>query len=381
MQTDVREHRRAAALRALAVGEGHVLKVDGAVRDLLHGVRRGDDVRLLAEHLLDALRRGDGLAEHDEDHGDHHQAHEDVHDIGKQAGELAGGQARAAHDHLRAEPADEQDARIHAAHHDRHVQGDDLLRGDGVFVQVLRRALELAVLVILAYKGLHHADGADVLLDRAVDHIILAEHLLEVAHGHGNQDEQRHAQHQHHAQEDHGEPGVDGQRHHQRDDERHRRARAHHQDHLEGVLHVGHVRGQARDQAGGGEFVDVGKGKALDVFKHRLAQVAGEARARPRAELVGLHAKAHGQQRHGGHQQADFYDVRHVARGDAVVDDRRGHVRDQNLQDHAADGAQRGEQRVAPVLPDVPGQAFSCGQFIIHVGKFLLVLHPARRPG
>ena len=182
---------------AAAVGEVHMLKVDGAIRDRRHrGLGRGD-IRPLVKHLLDALRRGHRLRDHDKDHREHHQAHQDVHDVGQQARQLAGRQARAPDDHLRAQPAQQQDAQVDAAHHDRLHEGDDALGADGVAIQVVRRAGEFLILMRLAHKRLDHANRADILLDRRVDRVILFEHLLEVAHGHWHQDgddgdEQRH---------------------------------------------------------------------------------------------------------------------------------------------------------------------------------------------
>ena len=333
-----------------------MLKVDGAVGDLRARVFRRGDVGLLIEHLLDALHRGGGLGDHDEHHGEHHQAHQDVHDVGKQARQLARGQPGAPDDHLRAEPADEQDAGIDAAHHDRVAQGHDALGGDGVVVEVVGGMFEFVVLVLLAHERLDHADGADVLLDDGVDDVVLAEHLPEVAHGLRDEHEQHHAKHRHDDQKDHGELRVDGKRHEQRDDERHGGAGEHHEHHLEGVLHVAHVGGHAGDQAGGGEAVDVGERERLDVFEHVLAQVAGEARARAGAVLPGLDAADSRQQRHDQHLRADDRDAAHVAHGDALVDDGGGLVGDQDFQDDAQDGEQRGEQRVLFVLADLSCQ-------------------------
>jgi len=50
----------------------------------------------------------------------------------------------------------------------------------------------------------------------------------------------------------------------------------HAQYHHDGVLHVHDVRRHARDEAVGGEFVDVRKGKVLDAAEHPVPQVPGE---------------------------------------------------------------------------------------------------------
>ena len=114
------------------------------------------------------------------------------------------------------------------------------------------------------------------------------------------------------------------------------------------------------------EFVDVGKGKRLDVFKHRVAQVAGKARARPRAQLIGAHAAEHCQQGHRRHQQPDAQHMPHVAHGDAAVDDRGGQIGNIDLQHHARDREQRRAQRLASVWTDVCEEPFAGLQGFVH---------------
>ena len=62
MQIDIAQNRLAAAL---PIREGHMLKVNGAVPDVLDGVFRTGDVRLLLQHFLNALSRRRGLRDHD----------------------------------------------------------------------------------------------------------------------------------------------------------------------------------------------------------------------------------------------------------------------------------------------------------------------------
>ena len=366
VQIDIAKHRLAAAL---LIGERHMVKVDGTILHGLDRVFRAGDIRLLLQHFLNALRRRGGLRHHDEDHGEHHQAHQDVHDIGKQAGQLARGQAGLADDHLRAEPADDQNAGVHGQLHDRHGEGDDALGGDGVFEQIVRRAGELFILIFFADKRLDHADRADVFLDHTVDRVVFAEHLTEIPHRLRDEDDDHHAQKRDRTQKHGGKLRADGKRHEQRDNQRHRRAGADLQNHLKRILDVGDVGGQARDKARGGEPVDIGKGIILNASEHRLAQIGGQTRARPRAVDARANAEDHRQNRHHGHQRTDLRDVRHVAHGNALVDDGCGQIRNQNFKHDAQRRIHRRKQRVFFVLPDLLRNA-RAGDMLLFAGLF-----------
>lgn len=80
--------------------------------------------------------------------------------------------------------------------------------------------------------------------------------------------------------------------------------------------------------------------------EHRLAQIGGQTRARPRAVDTRANAADHRQHRHHGHQRTDLRDVRHVAHGDALVDDGRGEIRNQNFKHDAQRRIHRRKQRV-----------------------------------
>ena len=63
----------------------------------------------------------------------------------------------------------------------------------------------------------------------------------------------------------------DEKRHAHRADQTDRRTHTHAQQHLVGILQVGHICGQTGDKTCGTEFVDVGKRKTLDVLVHRFS--------------------------------------------------------------------------------------------------------------
>ena len=109
---------------------------------------------------------------------------------------------------------------------------------------------------------------------------------------------------------------------------------AHTHDHLKGVLHIGHIGGHTGDQAGGGIFVQVGKGEALDICKHSPAQVAGKAAAGLGSQASGAGAEKQGKHRHEHHQQTGAVHIGHVPLLHPVVDDGGHHQRDEHLHHH-----------------------------------------------
>ena len=80
MQVDIVERLAAGMLGVL---KAHVVKVDGAVGNLEHGLGRVGDHGLGGQDLGDAVRRLVGHGHHDKDHRQLHQAHEDLEAIGE----------------------------------------------------------------------------------------------------------------------------------------------------------------------------------------------------------------------------------------------------------------------------------------------------------
>ena len=80
MQVDIVERLAAGMLGVL---KAHVVKVDGAVGNLEHGLGRVGDHGLGGQDLGNAVRRLVGHGHHDKDHRQLHQAHEDLEAIGK----------------------------------------------------------------------------------------------------------------------------------------------------------------------------------------------------------------------------------------------------------------------------------------------------------
>ena len=346
----MRQHLSAVLL----VGEAGVLKINGAVGHFHHGVLAVGEVGILAEHLADTAGAGHAHGDHDEHHGHHHQAHQDVHAVGEQAHQLAGGEG-AADDQVGALPADEQDAGVDGQLHQGHHQHHAALGLHKQVVQVAGGRLELGVLKLFAHIGLHHADGGDVFLHAGVQVVVLLEHLGEDLHGAAHDEHQTHGQEQQRPHVDHGHLAVDLEGHEDGADQRDGGAEAHAQNHLVGVLDVGHVGGQTGDQTGGAEVVDVGEAEGLNVLKHTLAQVAGKAGGGLCTPDGAQRAEQQAQQRNGGHGQAHHHNVLQAAHGDALIHQGGDHQGNDHLAHHLNDHAQRGEQRGKLELPDVGG--------------------------
>ena len=256
---------------------------------------------------------------------------------------------------MRALPADEQDAGIDGQLHQGHDDQHAALSLHEQVVQVAGSRLELGAFEFFAHIGLHHANGGDVFLHAGVQFVVLLEYLGEDLHGAAQDDHQADGQEQQRPHVDHGHLAVDPEGHENGADQRDGSAEAHPQDHLVGVLDVGHVGGQASDQAGGAEVVNVGKAEGLNVLKHALAQIAGKAGGGFCTPDGAQGAEQQAQQRYGGHGQAHSNNVLQVAHGDAVIHQRGDHQRDDHLAHHLSDHAQRGEQRGKLELPDVGG--------------------------
>ena len=345
-ERDIIQHRLAGAVLIL---KGNMLKLNGAVGHLLHGVLGRGQVSLLVQHFHDTLGGRGGHGDHDERHAQHHQSHENVHDVAEQGVELAGGDG-AVQDILGAEPAQGDVAAVNGGEHGGVIEAQAALRVDELVVQALAGLGVLLVFKALADKALDHADGRNVLLHGGVQVIVVFEHAVknfERGHHDGSQHHQK-EYHGHH--KDQGQRAADHAGHEQGEHQMHRGAHAHPLDHLERVLHVGHVGGHTGDKAGGGVFVDVGERVMLDALIHGVAQIACKARG----SIGGKAARQHTQQqRESGHQereQAIFEDGVHIALLDALIDDERHDGGKQDIHDRFQRGKERRHDGRAFVL-------------------------------
>ena len=238
----------------------------------MYRIYRICQIARLIEYLADTLHACCAHGDHDEDHREHHQAHEDVHTVGQKAHQLTGRQL-VAYDHFCARPADQDDTGIDGKLHQRSIDDDVVLRLHKDPVNVFTGFLEAGGLMFFADVGFYDADRGYIFLYGGVQLVVFRKCHLEVA-GRVPDDEK-----QDDAEEDNGdqvnacEPSVDCKRHDQSTDHARRSTHHHAEHHLVGVLDIGDVSRQTGHKPGCAEFVDVGKGKCLDMTEHALAQV------------------------------------------------------------------------------------------------------------
>ena len=113
--------------------------------------------------------------------------------------------------------------------------------------------------VLLPDVAFHHPHGLDVLLDRVVEGVVLAEHPAENGGGLADYQSQTDAQQGNRHQEDHGQAAAHGKAHDEGEDQHQWAADGHADDHHKGHLHVDDIGGHSGHQAGDRELVDVFK--------------------------------------------------------------------------------------------------------------------------
>ena len=123
--------------------------------------------RILVDNLCDTSRARHTHTDHNEYHRKHHQAHQDIHAVCKQTHQVACGK-HITHDHMRTDPADQQDAAIHREHHDRHIAGDDALCPHKHVVELRTCLCEFICLILLADVRLNYTDCRYILLHAGI---------------------------------------------------------------------------------------------------------------------------------------------------------------------------------------------------------------------
>ena len=282
-----------------AIGKAHIVKYDGAIRNIRFGIFGVFDFRLLIQHLADTGDGGPGQHERHKQEGEHHQAHQDLQHILDERGK--GAQLHVAADDLAAaQPEQGDNAAVHQDLHDGAVPDDHLFRRPLGSSHIIGGGLKFFLLMGGTHEGLHHPDADQVFLNGGVKSVIFLHHDLEtgkrLAHDHHDGDQQDgHRDRQNgHQGSIHPESHHHGHYHH--DGAAYRHAHQHHHH----VLGLVDVCGEAGDQGSSGKFIDILEGIFLHLFKDSLAQIAGKAHAAQGGKPAACHAKAH---RNNGHQQ------------------------------------------------------------------------------
>ena len=358
VQVDIVER---LALRMLGILKAHVVKVDGTVGNLEHGLGGIGDRGLGGQHLGNAVCRFVGHGHHDKDHRQLHQAHENLETIGKGRGELAHVEQRALarDDELGAQVDDDDKRAVDADVHHGVVKGEQLLGAGEVHLDVARGGRELLLLKVFANIALDHAHAGDVFLDRLVKGIVLVEHAREDGAHLKDDKEQSKAQQRNDDQVDHGNAAAHDKRHGKGEDQDQRRAHGDADDHHKGLLHVVDVSGQTRDERGTRELIDVGKAERLDLVEQVVTQVLGEAATRMAAGDARGGAKGERRQR-DEHQKARG--GKHLGYGGAVfdgVDQVGGDKWNQHLAEHLAKHEQRRGNSDFHIVADASHEGFN----------------------
>ena len=341
MQGDILEHRHTIPF---LIGKVNLFKIDRSVLYGLHRIVRIGDIGFFVQNRHDTLCAGTGQRHHNKDHRQHHQAHQDIHAIRQQTHQLPGLQT-AGMDQMRAQPADQQDAGIHRKLHQRRIDDDHVFCLDKHAIDVFHRRFKLALLMLFTHICLDHANRTHIFLHGSIQFIITLKYLREVTHGKtGDQDQaQRQKDHRDQINTCHGR-GDQKCRDHGKDHGK-RRTEAHPQDHLVCILQIGHIRGQTGNQSRRGKFIDICKGKGLDMIEHSLAQILGKSGGcfcRKHAAQDTGSQTAQGQHQH---QKSHLNDMIHIAFYDTVIHDRSHQHRDRHLKDDLKDHTDRRQDR------------------------------------
>ena len=342
---------------SVLIGEAHMVEIDASV--CKRGLRflRACQIGNLIQHLRDTFRAGGAHGNHDEDHGEHHQGHQNAHHIAEQGGQIAGGEIPR-HDELRAEPGQSDDAAVHHQHHHRVIQRQNPFGFDEKPVKPVSCVPEFFIFKAFPDEGFYHADGGDIFLHAGVQVVISAEDLIKNLRGFQHDKNQNGSQKKNGDQKNGGQAGADEEAHYHAADQHERGPNRDAQDHLPGVLDVGHIRGHPGHQPCGAVFVDVGKRKFLYLFIDAVPQVAGEAAGRLRGAGPCQNAEGQAAESHEKHEASVLQHLLKISGLYAIIDERGCDERDQNLHHHLKRGEKRGEQGIASVFPDLPQKCF-----------------------
>ena len=344
------------------IAEGYAFKVDGAIGHFGDGIGGGSQVRLFSQQLIAAAHGGAGHGHHNEYHTHTHQRREDLGSISKHGGQAAGGQTverviAGGYHQMGAYPRDAEHTNVDAGHHHRGVQRKDLFGfGEGVG-QIFGDVGEFFRFPLFPDEGFDHPDAVDIFLHHIVQLIQHFEALIKDLEDHGGQADQGYDQNGHHLQVDGAQLGGDLQGHHQRQYQHHHAADGHTDHHLEGHLQVGHIAGEAGDDGGGGEFIDIGETEVLHTIEHIVAEIFCKTGGGFGGENGGCHAKAQAHQGADHQLQRTGEDNVHILQFHTPVVQILHYQGDQHFHGDFANHTQGAENGGPFIFPDAPGQS------------------------
>jgi len=144
--------------------------------------------------------------------------------------------------------------------------------------------------VILLIEGFYHTDAPDIFLHYIVEHVVGAKNAAKQRPDLADDQKQQHRHDGNDRKEDERKGRVDAEGHDHGEDQHDRAANCHADEHLIGILQVGHIGGEAGHDGRCGELINVGKGKGLHIVVHILPQIGGKAHRGFCGNVGGKHA-------------------------------------------------------------------------------------------
>ena len=144
--------------------------------------------------------------------------------------------------------------------------------------------------MILLIIGFHHTDAPDIFLHHIIECIVSAKNAAEYWTDLANDQKQQHRHNGNDRKENECNGRVDVEGHDHGKYQHDRAAHCHADQHLIGILNIGHVGCQAGDDGSSRELINVGKGKGLHVVIHILSQICRKPYGGFRRNVCGKNA-------------------------------------------------------------------------------------------
>ena len=321
----------------------------GAAGCLSRGRVRIDHRRLHVEHALDPVRAGDRLVDRDDQRGKLHQLHDHLCHIVVERDHVALKKPAGLHaerPHPDQHDRGDIDQRVGRGVHQRGETADPLVHpGEGVVLRVKFRRLGL----LLAERA-DHPDAGEILPRGTEEPVQRALSLREQRDARQHDPENHRAEHGDCHHEDQSAPHIDREGHHHRAEHNERAPEQKTERHVQPVLHLIDVAGHPRDQRVRPHRVQLRVGKPADMVKQSLTDLGGRPDAGASREPLGCERKQHARrgQREEDREAPD--DIAAVLTGDAVVDDRGHHQRNQQVHQRLEHLERRCQHAVQPIV-------------------------------
>ena len=320
-------------LTVCIVSESHIVKPDASVSYFIIRIFRIGKVCFLIQYLNNSSGTCHTHGHHNEDHGEHHQTHENIHTVGEQTHQFACSKT-AAYDHIGTEPTDSQNTCIDCKLHQRSVNCHNSFCIHEHIKNVAACLVELLDFIILTDISFYDSLGRNIFLYAGIHLIVFRKSLTEIFHCFFHNEHQTNSQKDNSDQIDACDLGIDKKCHCHRSDQADRCSGTHTQDHLVRILNVGHIRSQTSYQTCCGKFVNIGKGKRLNIGVHGFTQISGKTCGCPCSILSSQQSGTQTDHCYYNHADTHYKDMLHVTRIDAIINNGCHHQRNEHFHRH-----------------------------------------------